>query len=781
MLGTVFAGSMPLNNPRYKKYFNSFDQNINLDFNPKEFKFGIESIQEGEFATIALDEEGYNHEIGKAKLPIIRRLVEIPQSAEAEITLDKVTWDQTSLNDLNLPSLVVPCQFSVEKIPNPQNDFIIDENYYQTDSFLPEQIVKIVDSGEIRGRSFVLIELSPIQYNPSTGQLKLMNSCNIRIDLQNSDMGKTEEKIIRYSTPRYEGFFEAAFENYGMYEEGLIPRNQEGYLIIVYDNFFEEIQPLVSQKISMGYDVTTTKTSDIPGGPTKDNIYSYIEDAYDTWSIPPAYVLLVGDTPQIPTYTGIDSYSEADLYYVTVDGSDYFPDIYIGRFSGSTETDIESMVEKTVYYEVGGFSSFDWIKKAAFIASSDHGQLAEQTHNYVIDNYLNPNGYTCDKIYEASGGSTSDITNALNDGRSLCIYSGHGYSGGWACVPFDQTDISNLVNDGMYPLVCSHACSTNTFADSECYGETWLRAEDKGAIAFWGASAGTLWDEDDIIERAMFQSWWEDGLDWVGGMTDMALIYLYENYSGGGYTQYYFEAYNIIGDPSVRIWSDNPSDPPETPSKPNGPTSWIKDVLATFTSSTTDPDGDQIYYLFDWGDGQTSDWLGPYTSGQSAEAEHSWNELGDYEIMVMAKDIYNAQSSWSDALTITIIEDEPPGIPDIAGSKIIVAGREYKFAFTSTDPEGHDVYYKVDWDDGEGTDWQGPYRSGESMVLDHAWTTKGEYFIKAWAKDIYEMKSSQGWLKINVMKSKTRNLNLLNLLTRFIESRPIISILLNLR
>jgi len=781
MLSAIFGGAMSLDNSKNKTTINSFIQNIQLTFNPKEFDFGIEQTLEGEFATVALDDEGYNYDIGKSKLPVIRRIVEIPQKAEPEITIDSVSWEYISLEDMNLPNMIIPCQFSIEKIPDPQNDFTIDEEYYKTNSFLPEKIVKIIDNGEIRGRRFVLIELSPIQYNPVKGELKLMNFCQITINLPNSDMKKTYDKIKRYSTPSYERFFKVAFENYGYFEEGLYTRNSEGFLIIVYDDFFEEIQPLVNQKLSMGYDVTTTKTSDIPGGPSKENIHDYIQDAYDTWTTPPAYVLLVGDTPQIPTYTGSSSYSEADLYYVTVDGTDYFPDIYIGRFPGSTESHIDAMVEKTVYYEQGVFDSYEWIKKAAFIASSDHGQLAEQTHNFVIDNYLNPNGYTCDKIYEASGGSTSDITNALNDGRSLCVYSGHGYSGGWACVPFDQTNVNNLANEGMYPFVCSHACSTNPFSNTECYGETWLRVEDKGALAFWGASAGTLWDEDDIIERAMFQSWWEDGLEWIGGMTDMALLYLYENYSGGGYTQYYFEAYNVNGDPSVRIWSNNPSEPPETPTKPNGPNVWIKDVEATFSSFTTDPEGDNIFYLFDWGDGETSNWLGPYASGQTVQAEHSWSELGDHEIKVIAKDIYNSLSEWSEVLIITIVEDEPPDKPVISGSKIVIGGVKYKFSFTAEDPEGHDLYYRIDWDDGEIIDWFGPYRSGETILLNHSWNKRGEYFIKAWAKDIFGKESTQGWLKINVIASKTKNIQIVNLLTKILENRPILERILNLR
>ena len=772
LVGTVFAGSIPLLKGNTQQ-INNFAQSIELTFYPKEFEFGIKSTIKGEFATVVLENEGFNYEVGKAKLPIIRRIVEIPQSADPEIIIDSVTWQETSLREYNLPNIIIPDQLSIEKIPEPQTEFLIDEKYYSTNEYLPEKIANIKETGEIRGRCFALLEISPIKYNPYTGELKLMDFCKIRINLLNSDMEKTYSEIERYSNPRYEKLFETIFENYGIFEENLKSRSQEGYLIIVYDDFYEEIQPLVTLKESIGYDVTTTKTSEIPGGATKEKIYDYIEDAYNTWTTPPTYVLLVGDTPQIPTFFGSESGSEADLYYVTVDGSDFIPDIYIGRFPGSTESHIEAMVEKTVFYEEGGFNTFEWIKNGTFIASSDQGQLAEETHNYVIDNFLAPNGYTCEKIYESQGGNTNDITNSVNDGTGICVYSGHGYSGGWSCVPFDQTDVNNLENLDMYPFVCSHACSTNPFGYDECFGETWLRVEDKGALAFWGASASTLWDEDDILERAMFQSWWKDELDWIGGMTDMALLYLYENYSGGQYTQYYFEAYNINGDPSIRIWSDHPSDSPNTPSTPSGPDVWIENVEATFTTSTVDPNGDDVYYLFEWGDGTFSEWVGPYPSGQTVEANHSWSEIGEFEIRVKAKDVYNSQSNWSDVSIITVIEDEAPEKPEITGPKVVIGGREYQFTFNATDPEGHDIYYKVDWDDGHNTNWLGPYSSGETIILGHTWYQKGDYFIKAWAKDEFGKESSQGQFKIYVPISKTRTETYQNLTARILSTTPL--------
>ena len=730
------------------------EASIELTINPGNFEFGSENTDEGWFATVALPSYGFSYVKGEAKLPVIRKMIEIPQQATPFLKIDYVDWEHTSLAELSLPNTIIPAQMSVEKIPEPVGDFYIDNEYYATNSYFPESVAIITETGIIRGRHFAQIEISPIQYNPATADLKLMNSCQISIDFPNSNLELTYDKIERYSTQRYENYFSNIFENYGFYEQGLGSRNDEGFLAIVYDNFYDEIQPLANLKISKGYDVTVTKTSDIPGGPTKENIYDYIEDAYDTWSTPPAYVLLVGDTPQIPTYSGQSSYTEADLYYVTVDGSDFLPDIYIGRFPGSQESHIESMVDKTVYYETGNFPSNEWIKKAAFIASSDQGQLAEQTHNHVIDTYLLPNGYTCDKIYEASGGSTQDITNALNEGRSLCVYSGHGYSGGWSCVSYGQTNVNSLINEDMYPFVCSHACSTNPFGNSECFGETWVRATDKGALAFWGASASTYWDEDDILERGMFQGWWDDGLDWIGGMTDMGLYYVYENYSGGGSTRYYYEAYNINGDPSVRLWSDDPNSSPDTPSKPNGPDEGVEYQELTFSASTTDPEGEMVYYQFDWGNGETSQWYGPVNSGETIEGSYSWEEVGTYEVKVKAKDINNRESGWSDPHTITILPNEAPSKPTIDAPIIGGTGKQITITVSADDPEGHDVYFYVRWGDDSYLDYTGPYTSGEEVEFQHSYSSADDYTIVVKAMDEHGAKGPQSQVKIRIIKNR---------------------------
>lgn len=98
------------------------------------------------------------------------------------------------------------------------------------------------------------------------------------------------------------------------------------------------------------------------------------------------------------------------------------------------------------------------------------------------------------------------------------------------------------------------------------------------------------------------------------------------------------------------------NNPPHTPSKPSGLIIGVTKIIYTYTTSTTDIDGDLLYYKWNWGDGTTSDWLGPYGSDVLAAAMHKWTNAGTYSLKVKVKDINGAESAWSPALTVWILK-----------------------------------------------------------------------------------------------------------------------------
>lgn len=99
------------------------------------------------------------------------------------------------------------------------------------------------------------------------------------------------------------------------------------------------------------------------------------------------------------------------------------------------------------------------------------------------------------------------------------------------------------------------------------------------------------------------------------------------------------------------------NNPPDTPDKPSGPTNGQAGTQYNYTTQTTDPDGDQVYYKWCWGfymGNMYSNWLGPFDSGVIVEANHTWNGEGTYQISVRAKDVYGYISDWSEPLEVSM-------------------------------------------------------------------------------------------------------------------------------
>jgi len=181
--------------------------------------------------------------------------------------------------------------------------------------------------------------------------------------------------------------------------------------------------------------------------------------------------------------------------------------------------------------------------------------------------------------------------------------------------------------------------------------------------------------------------------------------------------------------------------PPYTPKRPSNDTRFGNPgVYYNFTITTTDIDGDNLYYCMDWGDDALEDWIGPYDSGEIVEVSHMWegSEGGQKFVKVKAKDLDGKQSGWSDVWPIYIGINHPPNRPDIDGPLFVAAGVPTKFTFTTVDPDGDDIYLWINWGDGATEEWIGPYPSGEEVERWHTYTQKWRIrIIWARAKDVY--------------------------------------------
>jgi len=174
-------------------------------------------------------------------------------------------------------------------------------------------------------------------------------------------------------------------------------------------------------------------------------------------------------------------------------------------------------------------------------------------------------------------------------------------------------------------------------------------------------TAVTLFENTNVISPEFFTSICDathnEGFTQFSTVYDLKqkIIYLYwqHNYNQVkvfNLTEEIQTDYHIYSIPSLF----DTSLPPTKPTTPQGEREGTIGQNYTFSTSSTDDDGDQIYYLFDWGDESVNEWLGPYNSGTTCEGKHVWNVKGNYNIKVRAKDSNGAESDWSDPLPVTM-------------------------------------------------------------------------------------------------------------------------------
>jgi hypothetical protein len=443
-----------------------------------------------------------------------------------------------------LSSKIYPAQAPWDKTV-PVRPFTINNNYYNSKG-TADPFVEISEPFIIAGVRGVNVTIHPFSYNPQDNQLTIVNHGSFNIDLQN------EPATSSLHSSSFNDFLKAVFVNYN--ETRLSPTNN--YLIITAPEYESAMAPFVTQKQGMGYNVLMVNTG--TAGTSNTSILAYIQNRYNTMSTRPEFVLFVGDVDKIPGWTGIGSDNPyTDLNYTLLEGNDAFADVFLGRFSVANTTQLANVINKSIYME-NNINSLS--KKAIFMASNDNYAITEGTHNFVIDSFFAPNGYTYKKLYtHTDTASTANLIYYLNNNQTFAVYSGHGSETSWADgPPLNQSQVNALTNT-VYPYVYGFACLTGRFQTSECFGETWIRGEHGGAY-YWGSSVNSFWDEDDILERRLFRAMFTDHLIKTSPMFVMAKYYLVQHY--GSVTtdvRRYLEMYNCLGDPSIYTATYGPS------------------------------------------------------------------------------------------------------------------------------------------------------------------------------------------------------------------------------
>jgi PKD domain len=158
----------------------------------------------------------------------------------------------------------------------------------------------------------------------------------------------------------------------------------------------------------------------------------------------------------------------------------------------------------------------------------------------------------------------------------------------------------------------------------------------------------------------------------------------------------------------------------------------------------------------------------------SAVSEPHSSDVQD-TFVVWTDDRSGANRVYFDVLVLPL-----PETPIITGPASGDADKTYEYTFVTTDPKGDQVSYFIDWGDGSTTDWTSPSASGVQVKQSHTWDKKGNYTIKAKAKNTAGVESSWGTLTVSMPVEINTPFRLLleKLFERFPHTFPILRHLL---
>ncbi|MCS7258854.1 MAG: PQQ-binding-like beta-propeller repeat protein [candidate division WOR-3 bacterium] len=185
--------------------------------------------------------------------------------------------------------------------------------------------------------------------------------------------------------------------------------------------------------------------------------------------------------------------------------------------------------------------------------------------------------------------------------------------------------------------------------------------------------------------------------------------------------------------------------PPEKPDRPNGPATTYTNKPEVFRTKATDPDGDNMRFVFSWGDGvvDTTSAEELYASGQEAFGVHAWTNPGTYYIKVKAIDEKDSSSVWSDSTAITVSYNARPWLDSFVGPGpspyVTLPNRYIKFTIAASDSTDSVyvrlVYRKKRVSRYTERPWIGPRPSGSVFRDSITFTVNDTFIVRAIAKD----------------------------------------------
>jgi len=574
----ISLGKESTNSTPQSTLLNSDESSTTILFNINGFEKTNTTLFDSEFQIIDLKNEMFSQDVGSPMVPQISQLVAIPNNASVSIEVLE-TGKIYTFEDINL----LPAQKSMYE---GTKDASLRKNteVYATNKMFPSEIVKVSKPAVFRDFRIVRLEVSPVQYNPVTKEMQVTSTLTVRLNYDNSgEIVNPKTTPDRAIAPSFDRLYRSSIINYDKALKSTRDTEEEGeelMLCIMPDALYEDFLPYAAWKKKSGVNIHITKFSDI--GATASNpitIKNHIIDAYHNWETPPTFVLLVGDAGVFPTKTINYDYSFVyDDYFVEIDGSDFFPEMMIGRFTNQGNYRMKVMINKFEKYEKEPYiTDASWFTKG-LCCSNNYVESQVTTKEFTRDLMIDYGFPSVDAMMSSSSCSydTTDVINAINDGRSYVNYRGEGWTDGWYanCTPFTNDNLGDINNGEKFPFFTSIGCGVAMFnaGYGSCFGEGLVQmgtiSSPKGAIAFVGPTSNTHTTFNNKIDKGIYKGMFVENMDTPGEALLRGKIYMYAVHGDATFTgidgseypgsEYHYRIYHILGDPSIHIWKDLP-------------------------------------------------------------------------------------------------------------------------------------------------------------------------------------------------------------------------------